>query len=788
MKDVNITLKQAVESPEMRKNLVNYVLDKSGTSGDVRMSLRNMLMNQFDVMAQKTRTTPASKKEQVLGSLFGNALKEEFSGQQIDKVLKDYVTGIAPTTPAKPSTKISIRDIVKTYNQKGKFDQAKMIDEIVTKSGLTGESANKLKKQLDARFLEARNVEKKKAIEAHLKEKKIKEPNPTKYVDRLVEMSNTGVLYNDRVKSIIAEKYGIPELTTKDMKEILKKMDEYAAITDTAAKEEKYEEVLTYIANKFPKDLETKVRTWSKMFMLSLPSTHFANEVGNFTQRNLLRVADRVSGIAESIMKVPATERRHSRITKADADIVAEAEKSFNEHKHEFERAGGKIEVPTQQSLIKKYQDTFETKALNKYKEGVFGLLTKRDMNYFKPAYIEAVSRFMKARGTTQMSKEAHEYGIAKAEYATFRRVTAVSKILSDLKNKTGALGTAVDVRIPFVNTAINILDSAVDFSPLGFIKAGAKAIAKNKYSKADVADQLGKSVTGTALLTSVGMLLQAIGVIDYDEKDGTTVSILGSKYTIDWLQPAAMSLTFGAAAMKQMMKEGISIDAIVNGFRAGVDSLGRNTIIEEIRTIMGEPYQTISESLESIPMEAAQQAYPTPLGAIARSIDPKMRSTYTPDTAPLAPVQRFVKGIAAKTPGLSMLLPERVDALGNTMKQENAIGQIALPGRIVPQSTGEIADNIRALQNVLKKDDPELAAKLTLKVAPAKWVEDKKPVILDSNEYEQFSKELGKKRSDALKQLMASGAYITSSDEEKANKILKKIETVTAQVKKNFK
>jgi hypothetical protein len=34
----------------------------------------------------------------------------------------------------------------------------------------------------------------------------------------------------------------------------------------------------------------------------------------------------------------------------------------------------------------------------------------------------------------------------------------------------------------------------------------------------------------------------------------------------------------------------------------------------------------------------------------------------------------------------------------------------------------------------------------------------------------------------------MASGAYITSSDEEKANKILKKIETVTAQVKKNFK
>jgi len=160
------------------------------------------------------------------------------------------------------------------------------------------------------------------------------------------------------------------------------------------------------------------------------------------------------------------------------------------------------------------------------------------------------------------------------------------------------------------------------------------------------------------------------------------------------------------------------------------------------------------------------------------------MRSTYVSPNAPLPKLQKLGIITASKIPFVSKLLPERIDPLGNTMKQENALGQFILPGRILPKTTGPIADEVDTVKNALKKSDPELYDSLNLKNAPSKWQRDKVEYVLTSREYEEFAKIMGRKRTEELQKLFSKTSYQNEPDDKKAKDIMKRISSADDDTK----
>jgi hypothetical protein len=427
---------------------------------------------------------------------------------------------------------------------------------------------------------------------------------------------------------------------------------------------------------------------------------------------------------------------------------------------------------------------------MGKFGNATSGLVTKGlnlgDKMFFGPAYKSYLAQIMKARGLTEVTPEAKAYALDKAKSVTLRSKNVLADGINNFKRLPG-IGKFVDIAVPFVNTPSNVLAKAIDGSPFGLATSIVKSIinvlpnTKGTYTQAQMIESWVKFFSGTIGGAGLGALLQAMGLIDYDEKDGLTAEILGKKYTIDWIQPAAMQLAFGASAYKKMKDKGFSGDALYKSILAGGNTVFNMSVLKSVKDIFGSKYDDgPTEAIMAVPGQGIMQAFPTPLTALAKTIDTTTRSTYDPN-----PLMSTAKFIASKTPGLSMTLPKRIGPLGEEVKNENALGLFVLPGRVIPASYGPIADEV-------KKQG------LALKDAVKYWdvTKDGKTArtILTAKQYEEFATEVGKRRALKLKELFDGVTkvnrkkYADLSPDEKVDEINAIVEEANKFVKDAWK
>ena len=343
---------------------------------------------------------------------------------------------------------------------------------------------------------------------------------------------------------------------------------------------------------------------------------------------------------------------------------------------------------------------------------------------------------------------------------------------------------------IPFTKTPANILKRGIEYSPVGLVKGiydATTQVKKGKVTASQAIDEMAAGLTGTGIVM-LGALLKSLGLIvggdEEKQKEQNFEKLKGNQnyalkignktYTIDWMAPSSMPLFVGVEVVDLLEAENISdiIGSIGNitepvfelsmlqGLNSTMNTLGSDNPIAE----------TFSNTVESY----FGQYNPTFLGQIARTIDPKRRTTYA-DKNSIVPsaLQTFAQKQLQKIPFASKALPTYKDQFGRESETENVVERI-FSNFLSPGYLADVKD--QPVENELTKLYEKTGESAILPSYATKSITvNKEKKNLTAKEYDTFAKVRGNVAYDNLEKLMTSQEYKSMDDEQKI-KAIKKI------------
>lgn len=410
-----------------------------------------------------------------------------------------------------------------------------------------------------------------------------------------------------------------------------------------------WDAITTSIADQIPSTFREKANFWRYTSMLTNPTTHIRNIMGNAIQMGARKIKN---GIGTAIER--AVIKDQSQRTKAlnvDKDLKAFAKEQYETDQNaamgsrkysDATTAGIEREIMEKRNvftakmsgkLAKKISDIVPEpihKAADALGAGVQAvgdfnsrLLDREDVRFNKSAYVDSFAQALQAKGVT--AAEAHAgtraadveaaraYAIEEAQKATYRNTTALSEALSQFGRYEGdnpvkrAGSFVADALFPFRKTPANILTTGLDYSPVGLAKGIKEAmfdVKSGKCTAADAVDSLASGLTGTGIL-ALGAYMVAQGLFgatlhvragDDDKEEAFEKSMggqdyaiqIGDKsYTLDWMTPAAMPLFAGAAIMESVQKGGGTFDALVDSLLGMQDVVLETSMLSSLNDLI---------------------------------------------------------------------------------------------------------------------------------------------------------------------------------------------------------
>jgi hypothetical protein len=432
-----------------------------------------------------------------------------------------------------------------------------------------------------------------------------------------------------------------------------------------------WDAITTSIADQIPSTFREKANFWRYTSMLTNPTTHIRNIMGNAIQMGARKIKN---GIGTAIER--AVIKDQSQRTKAlnvDKDLKAFAKEQYETDQNaamgsrkysDATTAGIEREIMEKRNvftakmsgkLAKKISDIVPEpihKAADALGAGVQAvgdfnsrLLDREDVRFNKSAYVDSFAQALQAKGVT--AAEAHAgtraadveaaraYAIEEAQKATYRNTTALSEALSKMGRYQGdnqvlrAASFAADAFLPFRKTPANILTTGLDYSPIGLIKGIKEAMVDVKSGKctaADAVDSLASGLTGTGIL-ALGAYMVAQGLFgatlhvragDDDKEEAFEKSMggqdyaiqIGDKsYTLDWMTPAAMPLFAGAAIMESVQKGGGTFDALVDSLLGMQDVVLETSMLSSLNDLVSNISYAKSKPMYLIDRAASSYA-----------------------------------------------------------------------------------------------------------------------------------------------------------------------------------
>lgn len=552
------------------------------------------------------------------------------------------------------------------------------------------------------------------------------------------------------------------------------KLDTMKKVDDLFAEAEKYgfdsrdyvkleEEAYTLLANDLaPKgsSFKDKFDQWRYFAMLANPTTHIKNVTGNtlfgtgmVSVKNTL--AATIEAAADRVSKATGgggITRTKSILTGKDADLVRAAKRDgFNNFYREltggnkYTNVGHSIDqaIPTwstqnKAGRIMNWLSEANTKALN-----------VEDELFMFQKYSTSLAGYMKANGlgadalsstddaVRQIVEEGRNYALRQAEEAAFHQNSNIANNLStftkNLRNSDSAaaraLGTVMDVTVPFKKTPVNIVRSIYEYSPaalynvvkdIGPLRRGA-AGAANK-----LIDDVSKVATGSAAML-LGAVLAREGIIKVNVNQGReaagfdtmtgrqNLSVkVGNKYiNVSEFAPAATPFVLGATVYNTWANRedgDAALNTMLNGLSAISDSVTDMTMLSGIADVFKDVKNADSDSNIwanlgiGVTGNLASQMLPTIGRKLETTIDDTKRSTYSDRSGLAKKVDQEARYLTTKIPGLQDL-GERMSKSDNEKIKQ--IGDyIGLPaavdawGRVKENSGGSFAG--RAVNNFL--------------------------------------------------------------------------------------
>lgn len=397
------------------------------------------------------------------------------------------------------------------------------------------------------------------------------------------------------------------------------------------------------------------------------------------------------------------------------------------------------------------------------------------------------------------------------------------------IKDKRGGSFGVGDLILPFANVPGNIASAAIQYSPAGFINAGAEVVKVLNKAKAGTltASEQAKAVTdfGRAFNGTMGIAFFAVlagaGIMNVagdDDKDkealeksegvsGTQLNlsalnrwIAGEStewrdgddlVSIGFLDPINAQMTYGALLADCYKDEGLTFANVAGGnlesaFQSVMDLPAMSQFQEIENSLKYSKADTTGGKLADATFRyGASQAtsfVPNVVSGVAQGVDGTVRDTYNGDTV----WENSLSAMKSKIPGLRETLPAALDNWGQEKKYtgtaaENFLNATLNPGSVTKYRTSAVNQELYRLGENIDIKYPE-------KKAPNSGNRDGEKVSLDQDERRQYQMAYGQTAYDNIQKVIRSSVYKQSSDAEKAAAIQNLLEVATSAGKKKAK
>ena len=636
-------------------------------------------------------------------------------------------------------------------------------------------------------------------------------------IGKISEMLMKGTTAKDIEKSLesfmAVGQYGISDETIEQVQNIFAEAAKYGE--NSRARVEMENKAYALLANEVTtSDWSDKWDAWRYFSMLSSPTTHIRNVLGNTAMNAVTNVKDTLGAVMESTVDA-ASPNGISR-TKSILNPLSQSDKALLDA-----ASNDAVEGVYRQLSGSKYGVTAGIESQSKAFRGKVGskfqklldansdLLEKEDWLGLKKKYRQSLASYLKANGadsgifsaTDDASKallnRARAYAINQAQEATFhetskfaQNLTEFSQNLKDSGSLAGEFAhAAIESVMPFKKTPVNILKQGIEYSPVGIVKgiaSAAKSLKDGSKSASEVIEQMAKGLTGTGLL-SLGAYLSSTGMLrgngtgdadqdSFDELQGAqnyALQIGDKSYTLDWMAPSILPVLVGAELQKAFSNGSDSSD-LLNALGGIADPIIETSFMTGVSNALdavqyaedGETLQTMGANML---MGYAQQGVPTALGKAARTIDNTRRSSLTDDTGLAGQIEYNANKVRGKIPFLSQDRPAYVDAWGRTQENlqggntlTNALYQFASPGYYSQKNTTPADEKLQELYD----------ATGDASVLPSKISRSYDGQRLTARQYEKAQTIAGQNAYDFINNITQADGYDSLPDEDKAEAV----------------
>lgn len=577
------------------------------------------------------------------------------------------------------------------------------------------------------------------------------------------------------------------------------------------------DEIYTELAKQIPTTWADKWNAWRYLSMLGNPRTHIRNVLGNAAFEPAILVKNTVGTALEHVF-LPRGERTKSLsglLPRTGGEAMRFAQSDFREMK-ELITGGGKMN-PT--DIIRERQRVFKMGWLEWIRKQNFNFLEAEDGVFLEHHYVRAMTQYLKANRIdvnaldadsaegAKVLNRAREYAVREAQKATYRDFSLTAQVISQASRKMGTTGRVlIEGILPFKKTPINVLKRGVEYSPIGLAKAvtyDANRLRKGKISGSEFIDSLSAGLTGTGI-AALGWLLARCGVLvggGGDDKEQDFRDALGAQswalkigdrtFTIDWLAPSSMPLFVGAEAQR-LCENGVELNgrSVMDAALSIAEPMTQMSMLDGLNSMLssvryGE--NPLSDLFTGAVTDYVNQAVPTLLGQIARTIDPVRRSTYDDKNSGVPSlVQKTLQKNRNKLPFLSQRSAAYLDIWGREQFSgsiaERALQNFVSPGYLRNEKLSDMESELIRLYQATG-DGSALPGRAAKSFAVGEG-DDRVTKYLTADEYQLFAETRGTLMYSGLSEITSSSYYAALDDVGKLDAVNKMIELSNAVAK----
>lgn len=574
-----------------------------------------------------------------------------------------------------------------------------------------------------------------------------------------------------------------------------------------------WDAITTSIADQIPSTFMEKANFWRYTSMLTNPTTHIRNIMGNAIQMGARKIKNGIgTAIERAVIKDPS---QRTKAVNVDKDLKAFAKGQY-ETDQTAAMGSGKYSDATVAGIEREIQSKRKMfngeDVLSRAVQGIGDLnsraLDYEDVIFNRAAYVDSFAQALQAKGVT--AAEAHAgtrtadveaaraYAIEEAQKATYRNTTALSEALSkrgryDASDNIVERGISfvTDALLPFRKTPANILTTGLDYSPVGIVKSVKEAlwdVRRGNCTAADAVDSLASGLTGTgifalgAYLAAEGLLHVRAGDDDKEEEfeksmggQDYAIQIGDKSYTLDWALPAAMPLFAGAATMKSVQKGGGTFVSLVDAIKNIGSVIWETSMLSSLNDLIS--YWSYADDPGAYLISKAASSYagqyiPTIGSKVASVFDDTVRKSYVEKGSGqvASDVNYFLQGAAKKVPGARNQLQPMVDMWGNEVSNgsapERVFQSFLSPGFLKAQDNSPATQEIRRLAKATGDSTVYPAA------AEKSYTVKGEARTMTGEEYTRYAKAMGQTRKELVEAAVKLPAYKSMSNAEKADYI----------------